>query len=106
MHLKPATNLRIGASFYHDVISKGAEVHDKVINWDVTQNLVSASVAYFSKKLELLAEGTFGVNHTDTTGSPHTQASYLYAGYRVIEKLVPYVRLRQAALPARRNLFY
>lgn len=92
VHFKPATNLRIGASFYHDIISKGAAVHDKVINWKVTQNLATGSVAYFSKKLELLAESTFGVNHTDTTGSPHTQASYLYAGYRVKEKLVPYVR--------------
>src|SRR5919112_4840702 len=29
VHFKPATNLRIGASFYHDIISKGAAVHDK-----------------------------------------------------------------------------
>ena len=92
VHFKPADRLRIGATYYHDVISQGAQVHDKVIDWKVNQNLFTGSVAYFGKKLELLAESTFGINHTDTTGNRQTVASYLYGGYRIKEKLVPYFR--------------
>jgi hypothetical protein len=93
MHIKPVNNLRLGASYYHDVISKGATVHDRPINWNVRQNLLTGSAAYFGKKWEALAESTFGINHTDTTGSKHTVATYLYTGYRATEKLVPYLRL-------------
>jgi len=95
VHIKPLENLRFGASYYRDVISKGAEVHDKVIPWKVNQNLLSGSVAYFGKKWELLAESTFGTNHTDTTGSKHTLASYVYTGYRATDTLVPYLRFDQ-----------
>jgi hypothetical protein len=93
VHIKPADRLRIGISYYNDAIAKGSTVHDKPINWKVNQNLFSGSVAYFGKKLEVLAEGTLGINKTDTTGSRNTSASYLYAGYRITEKLIPYIRV-------------
>ena len=93
VHIKPVENMRIGLSYYNDVIAKGANVHDRVINWKVTQNLFSGSVAYFGKKFELLTEGTLGINKTDTTGSKNTIASYIYTGYKINEKLIPYVRL-------------
>ena len=93
IHIKPADKLRIGLSYYHDVISKGADIHDKVINWRVDQTLLTGSIAYFGKKFELLTESTLGINKTDTTGSKQTLASYLYSGYRVSEKITPYVRL-------------
>jgi hypothetical protein len=94
VHIKPADKLRMGISYYQDVISKGAPVHDKPpVNWEVKQHLFSASVARFGKKLELLAEGTAGLNHTDTTGTKTTLASYVYLGYRCGGKLVPYLRL-------------
>ncbi|MEO6289196.1 MAG: hypothetical protein ABIO76_04720, partial [Ginsengibacter sp.] len=83
---------RFGASWYHDVIARGAEVHDKVFNWKVKQHLFSASASSFGKKFEILAESTAGINHTDTTGSKTTFASYIYSGYRVADKLVPYIR--------------
>lgn len=92
VHIKPMEKMRIGASFYHDVIAKGSTIHDKTINWKVKQNLFTASVSYFGKKFELLAESTVGRNHTDTTGLKNTVASYLYTGYKLNEKLVPYVR--------------
>ena len=92
-HIKPADNLQIGASYYNDAISKGSSVHGNVIDWKVNQSLFTASVAYFGNKFELLAEGTLGINKTDTTGSKNTLASYLYAGYRINKKLVPYIRL-------------
>lgn len=93
VHIKPVENMRLGLSYYNDVIAKGANVHDRVINWKVTQNLFSGSVAYFGKRFELLTEGTLGINKTDTTGSKNTIASYIYTGYKINEKLIPYVRL-------------
>lgn len=93
VHIKPVDGLSLGASFYHDVISKGAKVNDKIIGWKVNQNLVSGSVAYFGKKGELLVESTFGSNKTDTTGAKITIASYGYAGLKINEKWVPYIRV-------------
>lgn len=92
-HIKPVDRLRIGASFYHDNIAKGAHLHDgREIPWKVNQNLLTGSVAYFGKKAELLAESTLGFNHTDTTGTKNTAASYVYAGYRITDKWTPYIR--------------
>lgn len=92
VQIKPVERLRIGGSYYHDMISKGSTVHDKMIDWRVDQNLFTVSVAYFGKKFEILAESTLGINHTDTTGHRRTFASYCYTGYRVTEKIIPYVR--------------
>ena len=93
IHIKPVDNLRLGVSYYNDAVSKGATVEDKVINWKVNQNLFTGSVAYFGKKFELLAEGTFAINKTDSTGSKTTLAPYIYTGYRITKKLIPYIRL-------------
>ncbi len=92
-HIKPGDKVFIGASWYNDAVSKGANVNGKIINWKVNQNLYTGSVAYFGNKFELLAESTWGVNKTDTTGSRNTLASYLYAGYKITPKLIPYIRL-------------
>ena len=94
VHIKPAEGLRIGFSWYNDVMSAGSKTHEgKLINWDVRQNLFSPSIAYFGEKVEVLAESTIGTNHTDTTGTKQTFTGYLYAGYKIKERLVPYVRL-------------
>lgn len=94
VHIKPADGLRFGLSYYHDVISPGAELHNGHINEKkIAQNLFTGSVAYFGKKFELLAESTAGENHSDTTGTKTTMASYLYAGIKIKEKFVPYVRV-------------
>ena len=93
VHIKPVDKLRIGISYYNDAIAKGSAVHGRVINWKVNQNLCSGSVAYFGNKFEVLAEGTLANNKTDTTGSRSTLASYIYSGYRISEKLIPYIRL-------------
>lgn len=92
MHIKPADRLRLGVSYYNDGIAKGAEIHDNVVKWKVKQNLYSGSVSYFGKKFEVLTEGTLATNHTDTTGTKNTLASYAYLGYKATEKIVPYVR--------------
>lgn len=92
-HIKPMDRMRLGATFYHDVISKGAMLHDgRKIGWRIDQNLVTGSLAYFGNKTELLAESTLGFNHSDTTGTRKTLASYVYGGYRITDKWVPYFR--------------
>jgi hypothetical protein len=95
IHIKPVDRLRIGLSYYYDVVSKGSFVHtlDKNIDWEVKQHLITGSVSYFGNKFELLAESTLGYNTTDTTGTKRTQASYVYGGFRITSKLTPYIRL-------------
>ena len=93
IHIKPADRLRFGMSYYGDVISAGANVHGKVINWKVNQNLFTGSIAYFGNRLELLTEDTLALNHTDTTGTKTTTASYLYTGFKATEKFIPYIRV-------------
>jgi hypothetical protein len=102
-HIKPAEGLRLGASYYYDVISKGAAVHyhaddqqfhqDRVINWRTVQNMFTGSVAYFGKKVEVLCESSLVVNRTDTTCYKRTFGTYLYAGYRITDKITPYIKL-------------
>jgi hypothetical protein len=93
VHINPADGLTFGASFYNDAVAKGAKMHDGSTNlYGVNQNLYTGTVAYFGNKFELLAEGTLGYNHTDTTGTKRTFAGYVYAGFKIKQKLVPYVR--------------
>jgi hypothetical protein len=97
IHIKPVEGLRIGTSYYHDIVSKGAMLHEsrEIIEHQVNQNLFTGSVAYFGKKFEILAETTLAHNHTDTTGTKRTIASYIYAGVRVTNKLVPYAKVER-----------
>jgi hypothetical protein len=93
VHIKPVENFKLGVSYYNDVISPGANVHDKIIPVQVHQQLFTGSISYFGKKFELLTEGTMALDKTDSTGTQHDWASYLYAGYRVTDKFVPYIRI-------------
>ncbi len=92
IHIKPADRLRLGLSYYYDCISRDAHVHGNMIGTQVNQHLGSASISRFGKKLEFLSEFTAALNHTDSTGNKQTLAGYAYAGYRIKEKFVPYVR--------------
>jgi hypothetical protein len=92
VHIKPTDRMKLGLSYYYDVISAGADVHGMVATHQINQHLISASVASFGKKFEFLAEATSALNHTDTTGTKNTLAGYAYAGYRIKEKFIPYVR--------------
>jgi hypothetical protein len=93
VHIKPVENLRIGASYYNDYISKGAKAHDgHQINWNVSQQLATGSIAYFGKKFEFLSEGTFAFDKSDTTGTQNSFAGYLYSGVKLTERVIPYIR--------------
>jgi hypothetical protein len=93
VHVKPIEKLRIGASYYNDVISRGARHHGRTLGWQINQHLFSGSVAYFGKKFEILTEATVARNKNDSTGNNRTLASYFYGGFKVTEKLTPYFRV-------------
>ena len=94
VYIKPADNLKLGGSYYNDVISPGADVHSgNTIPVQVNQQLFTGSISYFGRKFEILTEGTLALDKTDSTGTQHDWASYFYAGYRITDKLVPYIRL-------------
>jgi hypothetical protein len=103
VHVKPKDGLRLGASFYHDAISKGSTAHNHgggltpVALTRITQDIMTASVSYndsvFTKKFELLAESSMATSHSDSLGSQRTVATYAYAGLRITDKFIPYVRV-------------
>ena len=107
VHIKPVDDLRLGASYYRDVISKGAVTHDgHLVNWKINQQLATGSIAYFGKKFELLTEGTLAINKSDTTYTQHSIGSYAYAGVKIGEKWVPYVRVDYLHYPAGEIFFH
>lgn len=91
-HIKPLEKLQIGLSFYNDVISIGAEDNGQVFGEKINQQLYTATVAHFGNQFELLAEGTLASNKAASTGVINSFTSYLYAGVRLNEKWVPYIR--------------
>ncbi|MBO0360275.1 hypothetical protein J0X19_20110 [Hymenobacter sp. BT186] len=103
VHIKPADGVRFGASLYQDAISKGSVVHNHSTGGStvalarIRQSIMTASVSYtdsiFSKKYELLAESSTVMNRADSLGTQNAVASYVYAGLRVTDKIIPYVRL-------------
>ncbi|HEX8425490.1 hypothetical protein [Hymenobacter sp.] len=103
MHVKPTDGMRLGASIYHDVISKGSMIHNHsngvstMALAKINQNIMTGSISYndsiFSKKYELLAESSMAVNKSDSLGTQNTIASYAYAGIRLTDKIIPYIRV-------------
>ncbi len=97
VHIKPLTGLRIGASYYKDMIAGDSNLshHGGSLNkyhQHVHQQILSGSVAYFGNKFEFLGEGSMSINETDSTGVSNNTAFYCYAGYKATEKITPYVR--------------
>ena len=93
VHIKPRDKLQIGISFYNDVISANAELHHGMtVDEQINQQLYTGTIAHFGKKFELLAEGTFATNYAASTGTVNSFTSYLYAGFKIKEKFVPYIR--------------
>lgn len=94
VHIKPIDKLQIGFSYYNDIISEGAQIHKKyTVLEKIKQQLYTGSASYFGSKFEVLAEGTLMNNNTVGNGNNRSFASYIYAGIRLKEKWVPYVRL-------------
>lgn len=77
---------------YNDVISEGAEIEDQIIDEKINQQLLSATIAYFGNKFELLAEGAFSSNKAKIKGTSQAFASYIYVGFKLTEQWIPYFR--------------
>ena len=103
VHVKPTDGLRIGASFYHDVVSKGSTIHSHYggtiafapnrINEDIITGSIVYNDSIFSRKFELLAESSLAANRSDSLGTQRAIASYVYAGLRITDKVIPYIRI-------------
>lgn len=95
VQIKPIENLQLGLTYYNDVISEGSDVHGNhfIAQEDIKQQLLTATVAYFGHKFEVLAEGTFSSNKGDILGTTNAFISYFYGGVKLKEKWVPYIRL-------------
>lgn len=92
LNVEPWNGWHIGAALYRDVISAGSSVHGDLIANRTEQFLYTGTVAYFGRKFELLAESTIANNDVEGEGSSNAYASYAYAGIRLNDKAVPYLR--------------
>lgn len=94
VHIKPADNLKLGISYYNDQIAAGSTTHvGNYVPVQVNQQLFTGSISYFGRKFELLTEATLALDKTDSTGVQQNWGGYFYAGYKITDKLVPYIRL-------------
>lgn len=102
VHVKPTDGLRLGAYLYHDVISKGSTMHNHAgglvprtltrISQDIMTVSAFCNDSIFSKKFELLIESSMVTNHSDSLGLQRVVATYAYAGLRITDKFIPYIR--------------
>ncbi len=100
MHIKPRTGMRLGVSYYNDVLSRGTDHHTgQLIPGTIKEQLVTASVANFGEKVELLAESTLAITKSDSTAKQSALFSYVYAGYKLTDKIIPYVRVDNLLYP-------
>ena len=90
--LKPWKKLHLGASFYHDIISEGATDHGQIIPEKINQQLYTATIANFGSRFEVLAEATLTANKAESTGTVNAFATYIYTGWKINDKFVPYLR--------------
>ena len=92
LHIKPLDNLQLGLSWYRDQADQGTSIHGNILANDTKQNIFNATVASFGSKFELLAESAVALNDAENAGSSTSFATYVYGGWRLNDKLVPYVR--------------
>jgi hypothetical protein len=92
LHIKPLDDLQVGLSYYRDNIDAGSSIHGNPVANATDQNIFNATVAHFGSTFELLAESAVALNDAENLGNTTSYASYLYGGWRVNDKLVPYLR--------------
>jgi len=81
-----------GTHFYRDEVEAGASEHGRIIENKTTQHMLTATIAHFGQKFELLTESSVALNDVDGFGQSASYASYLYAGVRLNDNIVPYLR--------------
>lgn len=93
VNMQPVDKLKLGVSYYNDVISQGAEYKGGTAAEKYNQQIFTGSVSYFGRRFEVLAEGSMVNNNGDSTGVAKSYATYLYTGIRLKDKFIPYVRV-------------
>ena len=93
VNIQPVNKLKLGVSYYNDVISKGAEYKGGTATEKFNQQIFTGSVSYFGSRYEVLAEGSMVNYNGDSTGVAKSYGAYLYTGVRLKDKFIPYVRV-------------
>ena len=104
-HIKPKEGMRIGASYYHDMLDNNISgVHSghsgSKINYSgpmykgpLHYQLLSFSFANFTDRWELLNEFSYNITRTDSLGTANNVSNFSYAGFRIKDKYVPYAKV-------------
>jgi hypothetical protein len=105
-HFKPKTGMRIGGSYYYNNITgNGRGAHSghsdprltnytgPVYKGNVKFHLLSASFAYFNNRYEVLNEFAYNLTKTDSLGLAQNATNYLYAGWRINDKSIPFIHI-------------
>ncbi|MDB4884418.1 MAG: hypothetical protein JWL95_3184 [Gemmatimonadetes bacterium] len=91
LHSQVTSSLRVGVSGYRDNLRTGSPTPSgDTLNAPMTQTIGGGFVAYFSDRAEAVLEGHQVSNRSvnRTTSSPNW---FVYAGYRLADRVVPYV---------------
>ncbi|MBT6745395.1 MAG: hypothetical protein HOB26_02430 [Flavobacteriales bacterium] len=101
VHWKPIDEIRFGFSYYTTSMKNASsmaahshghnDAHSGVYSGPLDFQMLNASVAYFGEKWELLNEFSYNRTETDTLGVANNFSNYLYFGYRIKEKNVPFI---------------
>lgn len=100
VNIQPVDKLKLGVSYYNDIISEGAEYKGGIAAEKYNQQLFTGSVSYFGSRFEVLAEASMVNNNGDSTGVANSYATYLYGGVRLQDKFIPYVRVDYLTYPS------
>ena len=97
-HFKPILGMRIGASFFYDYMEEnGLGGHHSNVpagnpyTGELYYYTSCFSLAVFQNNFEILNEFAYNVTVTDTLGTAHNFSNFIYIGYVVKEKHVPYL---------------
>lgn len=99
-HFKPVKEMRVGASYYRDVLknnragshsghvnpfhSNMAEIYPK----DIVFDILTGSFAYFGNRVETLVEGFYHASTSDSLGRADNSSVFGYFGYRPNQKFL------------------
>ncbi|MCB9251999.1 MAG: hypothetical protein H6605_06000 [Flavobacteriales bacterium] len=112
VHAKPKRGMKLGLTGYMDKFSSDAKDHhstdahnDSIPVFDIFQLSGGAYFTYFRNKYEFLAEAHLVTNDNDSVGMTSNQSFYAYAGYRIKDKIVPYLKYDMVTID-KKELFF
>lgn len=107
--IEPKDGLKFLVSGYYDNLLKGSvSSFGDSINSTINYSVLTGSIVYMNpeSKAEFIAE-YFAHNYTfETIGTKTTHAGFIYAGYKLSEKVIPYVFAEATVLDDKNPLFF